>query len=101
MNAQFTADGQNVEDVLDKYDLRGFRYVPRNEPKEVTFTRAAKEHAACLIFLGPEFKSRTLLDAFTASALNAVYTALNEENRAKFISLSWQKMISVAWKLVK
>lgn len=40
------------------------------------------------------------VDAFTASAVVKVYDALNEANRAKFVSLSVLKMVSVTWKLV-
>jgi hypothetical protein len=30
-----------------------------------------------------------------------IYDALNEANRAKFISLPWQRMVKVGWKLAK
>ena len=41
------------------------------------------------------------LDAFSASAIVAVWNALNEANRAKFAALSIPKMARVAFKLVR
>ncbi len=41
------------------------------------------------------------MDAFTASAICAVYDALNEANRPKYAALPLPKLISVTWKLVK
>ena len=42
---------------------------------------------------------KVYIDAFTASMLVQIFDALNESNRAKFISLPWPKMVSVGWKL--
>lgn len=41
------------------------------------------------------------LDSFSASAIIAVHNALNEANRAKFESLSIQRMATIAFKFVK
>jgi hypothetical protein len=41
------------------------------------------------------------VDAFSASAIIQVYDALNEENKAKYASLSIPKMASIAFKLCK
>jgi hypothetical protein len=41
------------------------------------------------------------LDSFSASAIIAVYDALNETNRTKFASLPIHKMATVAFKLVE
>lgn len=41
------------------------------------------------------------VDLFTASAIVVVYDALNEQNRAKFLTLPLHKMASVAFKCVK
>lgn len=84
-----------------KYDVRGFRLVPRSEPKNVTFERVAKEHQACLIFLSETHSKRTILDAFTASACKTVYDAANDEVKAKLIALPWSAMIGIVWKCVK
>lgn len=43
---------------------------------------------------------KVLVDSYTASMLVAIYDALNEANRAKFIALSWPRMVTVGWKLV-
>lgn len=41
-----------------------------------------------------------LVDLFSASAAVKVYDALNEKNRASFISLPLTKMMTVTWKLL-
>ena len=41
------------------------------------------------------------VDATTASAIVAVFDALNTENRARFADLPIRKMAAVAWKLVQ
>jgi hypothetical protein len=41
------------------------------------------------------------LDAFSASAIVAIYDKLNETNRAKYGAMPLQKMAVVAFKLVK
>lgn len=40
-----------------------------------------------------------LVDATTANLLVKVYDALNETNKAKFLSLSISGMAGIAWKL--
>ena len=42
-----------------------------------------------------------MVDLFSASAVIAVYDALNEANRARFASLSAPKMAKLAFKFVK
>lgn len=42
-----------------------------------------------------------MVDLFSASAIIAVYDALNTDNRAKFAGLSVHRMASVAFKFVK
>lgn len=41
------------------------------------------------------------IDLFSASAIVAVYDALNEENRAKYAAMPVRKMAIVAFKLIK
>ena len=41
------------------------------------------------------------VDLFSASAIVVVYDALNETNRAKFVSLPLHKMASIAFKCVR
>ena len=41
------------------------------------------------------------MDVFTASAIVAVYNALNEKNKAKYSTLPLPKLINVTWKLIK
>jgi hypothetical protein len=41
------------------------------------------------------------VDSFSASAIVAVYDALNEDNRAKFCALPIGKMARIAFKLLK
>lgn len=41
------------------------------------------------------------MDAFTASAIVAVYEGLNEQNRLKYLALPLPKLVNVTWKLVK
>jgi len=40
------------------------------------------------------------VDAFTASAINSVYDNLNEENRARYLTLPIPSMANLAWKLI-
>lgn len=42
-----------------------------------------------------------LVDLFTASAIVKVHDALNEENRAKFVSVPVRRMASIAFKLIE
>lgn len=42
-----------------------------------------------------------MVDLFSASAIIAVYDALNDENKARFSALTIQKMAAIAFKLVK
>jgi len=49
---------------------------------------------------GGNKKGWVYLDTFTASAVKQVYDQLNDQNKAKFTSLTLTKMIDVTWKLV-
>lgn len=42
---------------------------------------------------------KVYVDMITANLLVRIYDALNQDNREKFISLPWPKMVKVAWKL--
>ena len=42
-----------------------------------------------------------LVDLFSAQAIIAVYDALNETNRAKFVALPVHKQAKLAWKFIK
>jgi hypothetical protein len=44
---------------------------------------------------------KVYVDAFTASMLVQIHDALTPENQAKFMALSWQRMVTVGWKLAK
>jgi hypothetical protein len=44
---------------------------------------------------------KVYVDLFTASACVAVYNALNETNRAKYLALPWPRFINVTWKAVR
>lgn len=49
----------------------------------------------------PEGRGWVYLDAWTASAVCAVYNALNEEHKAMLRQLTPMAAISVCWKLAK
>ena len=49
----------------------------------------------------PEGQGWVYLDAWTASAVCAVYNALNETNKAKLEKLPPMAAISVCWRLAK
>lgn len=61
---------------------------------------APGEYDAKPFFTGSR-KGWVALDAFSASAIVAVYDALNEKNRAHYETLPLVKMARVAFKLVK
>lgn len=43
---------------------------------------------------------KVLIDAFTASAIMAVYNAISEQNKIKFMNLSWTKISQFACKTI-
>lgn len=51
------------------------------------------------LFTGKK-KGWSILDAFTASAIAAVYKALNEANRAKFDRIPLERLLDFTWKHV-
>ncbi len=44
---------------------------------------------------------KEIIDATTANVIITVYDALNETNKKKFASMTYQRMADIAWKLVK
>lgn len=43
---------------------------------------------------------KMLIDGQTANIIKKVYDALSDENKEKYLSLSWEKMARFAWKAV-
>jgi len=72
--------------------------------KEVDEAVATKKSiidvARSVLVNGPEKFEGSLMDAFTASAIMAVYNALSDDNKKKYESLPLDKLINVTWKLV-
>jgi hypothetical protein len=68
--------------------------LPRSTPR-IDRLRWIVHHHQCARVEG------LMLDGFTASMLVQVHDKLNEENRAKFLSLPLRKMVDVGWGVVK
>lgn len=46
-------------------------------------------------------RTKLIIDQTTASAMLAVYNALNEANRNRFMALSWTQAVEVTWRIIK
>lgn len=58
----------------------------------------------CQYDVKPDFKGKKrgwfVMDSMTAHAIQAVYRAINEDNRAKFDRISLPALVNVSWKAV-
>lgn len=99
----FEENGNMCPECIDH-----FAEVPKSDPVQAEPEIIQKIRACLKSCGGIRFKDkdgkkrRVLMDSFTASAIIAVYDALNVEAKAKYAGLNHPvKMANVAWKLVK
>lgn len=74
--------------------------LPLGEERYERFRRMVKEHRATA-FAVDNADGCILMDVQTANLLVTVAEALNQKNRAHFLSMDLLVMVDIAWKLVK
>jgi hypothetical protein len=89
------ANAAAAEDVVNKSANRNKVVDNKTEGNESVIDVAKR-----ILVSGPEKVEGSLMDAYTASAIMAVYNALDDKGKEKYRSLPLSQLLTVTWKMV-
>jgi len=81
-----------IETIKKLLEAQNFAYVRETEPKHYELKHADNK---------PSGEGWTLLDVYSASAVNGVYEALTGDSQSKFAGLNISHAVNIAFKLLK